>query len=516
MSTWGLTYRKQVIKMSGKRSIIITTLIIILMMGQVTSTYANNDIPHLEVTVKDTTFTAGTHGNIAITIHNGGDYDATQIEAIITSATPGISIIGDSQKVFNNLDSGKSKSYNVMLRVDQSVLVGAYLITMQLSYFRAVYGIVAVQVPITIVVNQQFLPMIELTTSPKNLVGGSWNNVTIGITNVASIEITDLALSLSSASTYLSVEDAANLRAASVESGEHRGFKVRVYVLESAPIGSYALTASTTYTSAADDNYRQIDNLSLEVTSPFISKIPILTVTNLNNTVVLPGRTFNVHVRVDCSDAPSYNVKATLTLDAAGILRPLSPTTTSLGDIETGDSKEVKCKVLVDGSSSAAQIPTTLTLTYFDQKGTLRTTTETVTVQIGEIVDFEIMNPELIEAKQGSSKVKIDSSLILKGTSKIQFTTVNIISDPNIQVIPESSYYIGTIYPDSPVIFTVKFNVPVDADLGDKTISIRISYLDNLNIPSQQLLSYQINIVKATPTIGNDFWEWLRYILGLG
>jgi hypothetical protein len=251
------------------------------------------------------------------------------------------------------------------------------------------------------------------------------------------------------------------------------------------------------------------------VTSPFITKIPILTVTNLNNTIVLPGRTFNVHAKIDCSDAPSYNVKATLTLDPAGMLRPLSPTTTSLGDIETGGSEEVTCKVLVDGSSPANQIPTTLTLTYFDSKGNLRTTTETLTVQIGEIVNFEIMNPELIEAKQGS-EVKIDSSLILKGTSKIQFTTVNVVPDPNIQVIPESSYYIGSIYPDSPVLFTVKFNVTVGADLGNKTINLKISYVDYLNTPSQQLLNYPIRIVKATPTIGGNFWEWLRHVLGFG
>ncbi len=504
-----------VIKMIGKRSVLITALLIILMIGQVTYTYADSDIPHLEVRVKDTTFAAGTHGSIAVTIRNGGDYDVTQVEAFVTSATPGISIIGGSQKVFNRIDSGESASYNVILMVDQSVAVGAYLITMQLTYLRTAYGIVTVQIPITIVVNQQFLPMIELTASPKNLVGGIWNNVTIVVTNVASTEITDLSLSLSTASTYLSIEGAANLRAASIESGEQRDFKVRVYALESTPIGSYTLTASTSYTSATDDNYRQVDNLPLEVTSPFISKIPILTVTNLNNTIVLPGRIFHVHARVDCSDAPSYNVKATLTLDAAGILRPLSPTTTSLGDIEAGGSKEVTCEVLVEGSSSAAQVPTTLTLTYFDSKGTLMTTTETITVQIGQIVDFEIMNPELIEVKQGS-KGKIDSSLILKGTSKIQFTTVDVVSDSNIQLIPESSYYIGSIYPDSPVLFTVKFYVPVDADLGDKTINLKISYLNNLNTPSQQLLNYPIRIVKATPTIGNDFWGWLRHIFGFG
>ena len=255
--------------------------------------------------------------------------------------------------------------------------------------------------------------------------------------------------------------------------------------------------------------------LPLEVTAPMINGVPVLTVTNLNTTTAIPGQRFTLQARIDCRDASAYNAKATITLDATGLLRPLTPTTVSLGEMSPGGSQTVSCTVLVDGAAPAIQIPVTIALTYTDSKGVQRATTETLTVQVGQVVDFEVMNPKLVSAEQGNTG-KIDSSLILKGTSKVQFTSIDVIGDPTMTVIPESSYYIGTIYPDSPVLFTLKFNVASTAALGDATVKIRVSYLDNLNRPQQQILNYPVTITKPAATIGSDFWGWLRHLLGMG
>ncbi len=94
--------------------------------------------------------------------------------------------------------------------------------------------------------------------------------------------------------------------------------------------------------------------------------------------------------------------------------------------------------------------------------------------------------------------------------------TIDVISDSGIQEIPESNYYLGAVYPDSPQIFTVKFNVASNATVGDATVKLQISYLDNLNISRQQILSYPVSITKPAATIGTDFWGWLRHLLGMG
>jgi hypothetical protein len=501
--------------MNGKRSALIATLLLILVVEQTACVLAEDNIPHLEVSVTNTTFAAGTHGNIVITIHNGGDYDATQVESFITSAVSGISIIGGSQKVINRLERSKSTTFNATIMVDQSVAVGAYTLTMQLTYLRAAYGVVTVPIPVTIVVNKQFLPMLELTATPKKLIAGNWNDVAVSVANMGSTDVTNVLLALSTASPYLSLESPSNLNAVSIAAGGKTSFTVRVYALESTPIGSYTISASASYSSTTGDNYRQTAILPLEVTAPVITKVPVLTVTNLNTTTAVPGQRFTIHARVDCNDASAYNTKATLTLDTAGILKPLSPTTLSLSDMKPGDSKDVSFTVLVDGAAAATQISTTLVLSYTDSKAVQRSTTEVLTVQIGQIVYFEIMDPTQVTADQGAT-AKIDSTLILKGTSKVQFTSIDVEGNTTVTVIPESNYYVGAIYPDGPVLFTVKFNVPSNAPLGDTMVKIRVSYLDNLNRPKQQILSYPVTITKPAATIGTDFWGWLRHLLGLG
>ncbi len=501
--------------MNGKKSTLIAALFICLMAGQIAYAYADDIIPHLEVYVSNTTFSAGTHGNIGITVHNGGNYDASEVEALITSTTPGISVLDGSQKVINKILEGKSTFYNATVMVDQGVTLGAYTLTMQLTYLRAGRGIVTVPIPITIVVNKLYMPMVELTASPKKLNVGEPNDVIVTLRNIADSELRGIDLTLSTSSPFLSIESPLNYNFTSVKAGDSVSFTARVYALESTPMGAYTLTASMFYSDPSSDSYKQSATLPLEVTAPLINNIPVLTVTNLNTTTAIPGQKFTLQARIDCSDASAYNAKATFTLDAAGLLRPLTSTTVSLSEMSPGDSQTVSLTVLVDGAAPASQIPATLALTFMDSKGVQRATTETLTVQVGQVVDFEIMNPTQVSADQGATG-KIDSTLILKGTSKVQFTSIDVVGDPTVTVIPESSYYVGAIYPDSPVLFTVKFNVASTAALGDATVKIRVSYLDNLNRPQQQTLSYPVTITKPAATIGSDFWGWLRHLLGMG
>jgi hypothetical protein len=357
--------------------------------------------------------------------------------------------------------------------------------------------------------------MVELTASPKKLSVGEPNDVIVTLRNIADSELKGIVLTLSTSSTFLSIESPLNYNFTSVKAGDSVSFTARVYALESVPMGAYTLTASMFYSDPSGDSYKQSATLPLEVTAPLINNVPVLTVTNLNTTTAIPGQKFTLQAKIDCRDASAYNTKATITLDAAGLLRPLTPTTVSLGEMSPGGSQTVSCTVLVDGAAPASQIPVTFALAYMDSKGVQKTTTEILTVQVGQVVDFEIMNPTQVSADQGTTG-KIDSTLILKGTSKVQFTSIDVVGDPTVTVIPESSYYVGAIYPDSPVLFTVKFNVASTAPLGDATIKIRVSYLDNLNRPQQQTLSYPVTITKPAATISTDFWGWLRHLLGMG
>ena len=500
--------------MNVKKSSLIAALLICLMAGQIAYAYADDNIPHLDVSVANTTFAAGTRGNIIITIHNSGDYVVTEVEAFITSAVPGVSILSGAQKVVNSIDNGKSAAYNATVMVDQSVAVGAYLLTMTLSYLRAGRGMVTVAIPLSILVNSIFQPMVVLTVSPKKLTASGLNDVVMKVSNIAGSNVDSIEVVLSSNSPFLSIESSPNFNTATLTAGGSASFTVKVYVLESTPLGAYPLTASISYTDSNGNSLRQTATLPLEVASPIINKVPVLTVSNLDTTTAIPGERFTINARIACNDAPTFNTKATLTLDTQGMLRPMSSTTSSLGDMNAGDSQDLSFDVIVDGSAPASQIATTLTITYTDNKGAQRTVSEVLTVPVGQIVDFQLMNPKLVSVEQGATG-KIDSSVVLMGTYKAQFATINVLPDSWIQLIPESSYYLGAAYPDSPVTFTLKFNVASNADVGDAKVRLQVSYLDNLNIQRQMTLEYPISVTKPAATITSDFWGWLLHLLGL-
>jgi hypothetical protein len=487
-------------------------LFILLMAGQTAYTYADTYIPHLEVSKKNYYFTAGKQNQLTLVLSNSGGYDIFEVQTILTSNTPGITILSNAQKVINIIKYNQNSTYQALIDVDQNVALGVYVLQMQLKYL-SIDTPETLNIPISIVVNQQFQPMVELRASPKKLVSGGSNEVIVTVANIASVDLTDITLSLSTASPYLAIERPFILNATTIKVGEKTSFTVRIYALESTPLGSYALTAATSYSSEAGDNYRQVATLPLEATSPVITKVPVLIVTNLNTTSAVPGQRFTIHASVNCYDASIYNAKATIILDAAGFLRPLGPTSVSLGEMNPGDSREVSCVVLVDGTAVATPIPTTLSLSYTDLKGVQRVTTEAITVQVGQITDFRITEMKLINAEQGTT-VEVESSLVLIGTSKAQFTNVEVIPDSNVSTLPESSYYLGTLNPGNPVSFTLKFDISSDAAIGNAAVKLRVSYLDNLNTPHQQLLDYSIKI-KPAATIFNNFWGWLRHIFGM-
>ena len=86
--------------MNGKRITLIMALFILLMVGQTAYAYADTYIPHLEVSKKNYYFTAGKQNQLTLVLNNSGGYDIFEVQAILTSNTPGITILSKSIATF--------------------------------------------------------------------------------------------------------------------------------------------------------------------------------------------------------------------------------------------------------------------------------------------------------------------------------------------------------------------------------------------------------------------------------
>ena len=193
--------------MNGKKSTLIVLLITCMMAGQIISTYAADYRPHLQVTTANATFPAGSRGSMTITLRNDGNFDATEVEAILTSTTPGVTPLAGAQKVVNLVGTGTSVSYTVDVFIDQAVATGAYVLTLSLNYLRGGVGVVTVTVPVSIIVDTPSLPSLRITPSSNKITPGVVNTVHLTVENIAAANVTNIDITLSSASPLISLSD---------------------------------------------------------------------------------------------------------------------------------------------------------------------------------------------------------------------------------------------------------------------------------------------------------------------
>ncbi len=498
---------------------LIPILLVCLTAGQIVSIYADNYTPHLQVTTKNTDLAAGGKGNIGINLYNGGDYDVTEIEALLSSATPGVSIINGSQKVINIIERGESAGYDVLVMVDQSVVVGAYPLSMTLSYLRTGRGIVAVTIPLSIIVDKPMLPMIKITASNDKITLGSENKLSLTVQNIAKVSTQNIDITLSSTNPlFLSVIDQINYQISELKPGASLTYNVSIKCLENMPIGAYSITAQVWYTYTFGIELKQMIIIPLEAAEASVSRSPVVTVKNLAPRIVLPGEEFSLSLEVSCVGASISNAKAVISMDVSSLVSPMTQTTVSLGDLSAGETEKLSYDLLLSGKASAGNIPLAVSINYIDSKGVAQKVTETITVPVENLVMFSLIEDTLIVAEKGSTTI-FEGDLLLVGTGKVEFASIGVISEGPVQLVSGSSEYIGAIDPDSPVPFTIQFKIDDDSATGEYDLRFQVTYLNSRNLEQSKTISVPLQVIQSitvpAKTSDDGVWGWLRRLFGL-
>ncbi|MCX6649462.1 MAG: NEW3 domain-containing protein [Candidatus Bathyarchaeota archaeon] len=503
--------------MNVKKNTLIALLLTCLMAGSTISAFADDYQPHLQVTTTNTTFSAGSKDVMSITLFNGGGYDVIEVEAILSSKTSGVTPLKGAQMVYANIEH--SVSYDVDVLIDDDVAVGAYVLTLQLSYLINGYEAVDVAVPIGIVVDKPALPLAKITASSNKITPGVTNQIRLTTQNVANTSISDVEISLSSATTLVTVSDPINYRISELGPGESVAFDASVKVLENTPIGAYAVTARIWYNNGVGITSSQTLSIPLEVTETAVTRSPVVTVKNLAPHIVIPGEEFTLNLEASCAGAPVYNAKAVISQDVTGLVSPMTQTTVSLGDIPAGGNAKFSYDLLMSGSASARDIPLTVSIKYVDAKGVQGIVTETITIPVENLIKFSLMKDAVVSAEKGKTTT-FEADLLLVGTGKVEFSSISVVPEGPVEKVTGSTEYIGAVDPDSPVPFTLLFKVKDNATVGDYDLHLKISYLDSRNVVQNKTISVPLQVVNpviTTTATANDggIWGWLKRLFGI-
>lgn len=505
-----------------KRTQTIVILLALVILAS-SSTLSLVKADSLQVTTTNQYLTAGKENEITIKIKNIGDRSVVGVQASLSSAIPGISILDGSQKVYTVIEEDKTKSHTATLYVDKSLPLGSYTLTLTVTYQKITFEYVTSVVSVGVVVSEAYTPKLGYTVNQDDIsaIAGDNSLVSYVFENNAGQTLSDLEFVIASTSNYVSVVAADTFSFENLLSNGTILIRPMVSVLEGTPLTTYSLQATVSFTDADDNLHFETFVLPINVNSAKISKTTTVTIQEIQVVpdTVHPGDIFELEIDIDCTGANAYELMSIIGFHQMSPISPLSPSTRNLGDLNAGENTEVTYRLLASGGASAGQYTTTITISYTTSKGIPKTLIETVTILIDGLIDFELLDTpsELVAA--GETK-ELEADLLLIGTESVDFVSIGIVDDDVIKRVSGSDEYIGAVDPDSPIPFDVYYKVDEDAEEGMYEVKLNVKYRDHLNREHEEEIGLDIEIGEPVPDEPQQqqggFWVWIRRLLGLG
>lgn len=508
-------------KKMNKLSIIL--LIATLMATQITAVSAA-DSAILWISTDDIYLVAGQENSISINLKNTGDYKLYDLEAFLTSANSGISVLSDAHYVLSEIDDGKTKSYEPTLYISEDVDLGVYSLNLNVIYRRFGYEQDSdVTVPISIIVDESYVPKIKFTPSQESIKvkSGSENIVEFGFTNNWDQDVTDVEFTISSSTSSITIIDNINTKVENMAPGESVTLTPVVSITEGTTLGTYTIRATASYRDVDGNRYHQTFTLPLNLDSASASRNTIITIESMEilQESIRPGDIFTVRLTVKCSGAESYDLLSNVAFGTTSSISPISPTTVSLGDLAVDGTVTVSYQLLASGDVSAGQYPVTSTITYTNSKGVKGVLTETFTILVDGLIEFSLLDVPTEKVPVGETS-ELEADLLLIGTESVQFVAIGVVEDGVIERVSGSDEYIGAVDPDSPIPFDIKYKVRDDAPEGSHELTLSVQYRDHLNKEHVEEMSLDVEIGGVVDDLPKPeqggIWAWIRRLLGLG
>lgn len=509
--------------MKTKQSLTIILILTLAVVSQI-GTISAADAAILQVSTSDYYLIAGQDNTIKISLKNTGDYKLYDVEAFLTSETSGLSVLSEVQKVYSEIDKGKTKSYEPVIYVDPSVELGAYTLSLDIIYRR--FGAnqdSSVTVPITVIVNEGYIPKIKFTPDLDNLKvkSGAVNDVELVFTNNWEENLVDIEFALSSSTSSITIIDELSLKVDRLEPGEQAVITPTISVVEGTALSVYSIKATVSYKDVDENRYYQTYTVPINVASASAVRTTVLTLDEMKvvEETVQPGDIFTVEFTIMCTGADAYDLLSSISFASTTPISPISPSIVNIGDLEADETTKVEYSLLTSGSISAGQYPVTATISYTNNRGVEKTLTETMTVLVDGLIDFEFLDIPSETAAAGETK-ELEADLLLIGTESVEFVSIGVVEDEVVKRVSGSDEYIGAVDPDSPIPFDINYKVDPDAPEGEHELKLSVKYRDHLNREHEEQIGLDITIGELVddnpePQQGG-IWVWIRRLLGLG
>ena len=510
-----------------KNGLILVLIVFVSLYGTVTLVQGIQYTPLLQLGSEEVYLTAGQENTLELELENKGDFMIFEVQAVLSSVTPGITVVSGSHKIWNEIEEEDSVSWEPVVYVNSEVPLGSYGLTLTLSYVQMFstgailpeVSTLQVGVVVTKVAAQklQYMPPEE----DIYLTAGEYKDIVFEVKNIWEKEITDLEVSMETSTPYISLVEGITFSIEELEVNDSFKLSPLLYIGENAPPTDYLLTVKTYFQDKQGNAYHQHFNLPMTLDSVGSPRVTTIVIDRISTTPnpVKPGDQFTLELEVKASGAIAYDVTSTMIFTPQNPLSPLSPTVVMMGDVNPNEKAVAEYLLLVDGSIPAGQYPLTATISFINSKGIPSMITETITILVESITDFKLLRTGTIELIQGETS-EIELDLLLIGTQSVRFVDVKLIPDTVFKTAVGDEVYIGVVDPDSPIPFDINVFVDPEADENSPDLKLRITYTDHLNREHEETVQLTVEVIEPITEIRpaqgiGGFWLWLRRLFGI-
>lgn len=488
--------------------------------------------PHFEVEVEGYYLTAGVENRLEVSITNVGDRDAYDFTASLSvpQSASGIAVVGESRGVFGEVEEGETRYVYPVLYVAGGFPLGAYSLTLELEYYDAPHRVVdreghvdVVQVGVVVDAVRPTDLALDVDVENYNVRAGADNEIGVALTNTGEEPVYDVEATLTSTSPGVVVLRDASHRFDEVGVEDRVGFRPLLGVSRATSLGTYPITLTLEYKDSDGVDYREGVTLGIRVESIEPKERTTIVVQDfrVKPSVVHPGDELTVEMGLKNVGADAYHVQAQLAIEPQSPLAPLSPTLLFVGDLSPNQLAKATYDLQVGGDAKAQPYTLQLAVSYYDVDGNPNGTTETVSIDVNSVHRFQMVNvqPSTVTAWQGEY-ASIEADLLLVGTETARFVEVEVVTDLTFLATAESYEYVGTVDPDSPVPFSIGFQVDPNTDPGSHSLQVQVTYWDTYNREGSTQIELPVVVENPSGTevaekTGLTLWDFVKILLGI-
>jgi len=257
-----------------KKLVSITLLLVItsIFVVQPFSALAADYPGYIKVSSGSNYLTAGQENPINIMLKNTGTSEVYEVKAILTvpTGTPGISVVSGSHTLVHKILEGNTYTINPVIYVYENTPFGVYTIQLQISYnkwnsYSSADDYLSIQ--LNVVVNNviESKVMIENIVEDPSVTAGIDQTLSSRLENLGTESTTDVSVTISSNSPYLSVLNGSKITKNILNAGEFFNHEFVVGASKNTPIGVYQIESRIYYTDNNGIRRSQISNLAYSV-----------------------------------------------------------------------------------------------------------------------------------------------------------------------------------------------------------------------------------------------------------